>query len=115
MILLSLLLACSPSVSSFQSDFPVSFCAYAVPCAEALPPGDADTGVLTTADCEAEVGDTLAAVAGDEGCTYDGAAAQACLDALTAADSCSAAESVRDACEDVFTGDACDLHLSEML
>lgn len=115
MLVLSLLLGCSPSVASFQADFPDAFCAYAVPCVEALPPGDNDTGVLTTAACASEVGDTLDAVAGDEGCTYDGAAAQACLDAIGGAESCSSAESVRDACEDVFTGDACDLHLEEML
>ncbi len=111
---LFLLAACTPTVDQFRSDFPGTFCAYAVPCLDELPPEDGDTGEVSTASCEAELVDYIDTLAGDEGCTFDGEAAQACLDSLEAP-TCSEAEGVRDACENVFVGDDCDLHLSALL
>lgn len=109
------LTGCAVTPEAFQEDFPPAFCTYAVPCAEAAPPGETDTGALSESQCEVEFTDYVATVSGDEGCTFNADAAQACLDAIAAAASCSAAETVRDACEGVYTGDACDLHLSALL
>lgn len=112
---LFLLAGCQPTESSFESSFPVDFCAYAAPCVNAAAPGSADTGEVTEDACTAEVTDYVATVAGDDGCTFNADAAGACLSAIADASSCADGEAVRDACEGVFTGDSCDLHLDAML
>lgn len=114
-ILLPLLAACQLTVDQFHEDFPPAFCAYAVPCAESAPPGETDTAALSESACEAEFADYVDTLESDEGCTFDPEAGQKCLDAIEAATSCSSAETVRDECENVFTGDSCDLHLSALL
>lgn len=111
--LLLALAACTPSVEQFETEFTPTFCTYAVECVEELPPGT-DTGETSTASCEAEITDLIDGLKKDENCTYDGEAAQTCLDSLDGAE-CSGAENVRDACENIFTGDDCDLNLTALL
>jgi hypothetical protein len=105
------LAACGPSEEDFQDTFPADLCAYVETCTTDSAEEDGDP---VEATCEEAMVATLAAFSGDDTCTYDSAQAQACLDAIDAGD-CDAAETVESTCAAVYTGDACNLTISDYL
>lgn len=105
------LLACGPSEEDFMDTFPADFCAFAEECVDDEAEEDGDP---LEATCEEAMVATVTAFSSDETCTYDKAQAQACLDAI-AETACEDGETVETTCAAVYSGDACNLTLSDYL
>ncbi|MEL6342459.1 MAG: hypothetical protein AAFV53_04960 [Myxococcota bacterium] len=109
--LFSLVMACGLPEEDFEDSFPADFCAYAETCTSDDAEEDGDP---VEATCEEAMAATVTALSGDDTCTYDPAQAQECLDLIDEGD-CDDSDTVESTCASVYTGDACNLTISDYL
>ena len=107
------LTACGMDQEDFDAAFPPDVCAFAEECVEGEAEGNGDP---LEATCEEAMVATLAAFSGDASCTYEAQQAALCIETIeTATCDDEGAGEISTACRAVYSGDSCNLTISDYL